>query len=253
MRQTNPSAAPPSRSQVNRVSKAVRAYERAAPEERTPELRERYVAALATLAAYRAQFARPLLSVNMSLRSFVATLSIDAAVTQRLKREETIRDKFHRHPTMQLANMQDIGGCRVVVPGEVDVRRLERHIDRRWGERVLGRDDYIREPRQSGYRALHVVAERMGYPIEIQIRTLAMHQWAQTVESFSGHYSVNYKQDGSSDVQQMMQALSRLDQADEQGVEPAQEDLTLLRTMAERVQNNLQSLAPGAHEGTGRP
>lgn len=240
MRQTHPTVSPPSRSQVNKVSKAVRIYERASEVDRTPELRDRYLAALAALAAYRAQFAAPLLSVNTSLRSFVSTLEIEAAVTQRLKREETIRDKFHRHPTMQLAKMQDIGGCRVVVPNQVEVRRLEKHLDRRWGATVIGRADYIDEPRESGYRALHVVVVRMNYPIEVQIRTEPMHLWAQTVESFSGHYSVNYKQEGSSDVQRLMQVLSRIEQASEQGAAPRREDLTLLRTLAERVQNSLR-------------
>jgi ppGpp synthetase/RelA/SpoT-type nucleotidyltranferase len=31
--------------------------------------------------------------------------------------------------------------------------------------------DYIAEPKSSGYRALHLIVKRGGYPIEVQLRT----------------------------------------------------------------------------------
>jgi len=48
----------------------------------------------------------------MGLRSVVGTEGCTVEVTQRLKRVPTIVDKLRREPTMQLASMQDIGGCR---------------------------------------------------------------------------------------------------------------------------------------------
>ncbi len=45
----------------------------------------------------------------MGLRSMVRTERCQIEVSQRLKRVPTIIDKLLREPTMQLANMQDIG------------------------------------------------------------------------------------------------------------------------------------------------
>ena len=120
-----------------------------------------------------------------------------------------------------------------------DLRRLEEHITLRW--EVLRHYDYIREPRSSGYRAVHLVVRRDTYRIEIQLRTERMHQWAQTVESFSGHYSANYKQDGDSDIQQLMSVLSRLDEAVERGDSPNVADRDAIRTIAARVRDKRRS------------
>lgn len=240
-KQTHPTVVPPSRSQVNKAARALRAMSSGPA---TAETLAGYATAIATISAYRAQFGAPLVKVNVGLRGFCTTLRIEGAtVTQRLKREETIREKLgERETTMSLASMHDIGGCRVVIPGTkldavADLRRLQKHVEQRWDiKRVY---DYIAEPRVSGYRAVHVVVVRDGYPIEIQLRTERMHLWAQTVESFSGHYSVNYKQDGDADIQVMMAALSRVDQALEADAEVDPEDLDTIRTIAGRVRESL--------------
>lgn len=240
MEQTHPSVEPPTRGQVNRAAKAIRAFY-ANPS--SDETTEAYLRAIDTIAAYRAQFAAPLVKVNVGLRGFCATQRItDAVVTQRLKRAETIREKLaEREKNMSLASMHDIGGCRVVLPDDNldDLRRLERHINRVW--EVTRSYDYVDQPRVSGYRAVHLVVMRDGYRIEIQLRTARMHLWAQTVESFSGHYSVNYKQDGDTDVQNLMASLSRIDQAQEAGLQPRIDDLEKVRTLAQRVRDSLRS------------
>jgi ppGpp synthetase/RelA/SpoT-type nucleotidyltranferase len=60
--------------------------------------------------------------------------------------------------------------------------------------------DYIKTPRASGYRAVHVV---VAYPdwhqheraIEVQLRTTVMHEWATTVERLSGRLRDDLKSD----------------------------------------------------------
>ncbi|RJF41140.1 hypothetical protein D4740_09445 [Actinomyces sp. 2119] len=54
--------------------------------------------------------------------------------------------------------MQDIGGCRVVLGSDSleELRRLESLVCERW--EVKDRDDYVSRPRESGYRAVHVIA-----------------------------------------------------------------------------------------------
>ncbi|MGH8935321.1 MAG: hypothetical protein ACRDXD_03470 [Acidimicrobiia bacterium] len=83
---------------------------------------------------------------------------------------------------MQITTMQDIGGCRVVLRHLDAVYELNDHINGQWGEMVTNFYDYIEDPPDSGYRALHVVVEGDERLIEIQLRTERQHRWADYVE-----------------------------------------------------------------------
>lgn len=39
-----------------------------------------------------------------------------------------------------------------------------------------------------GYRAVHVIADVDGFPVEIQVRTLTQDRWAQTMERYGDAY-----------------------------------------------------------------
>jgi ppGpp synthetase/RelA/SpoT-type nucleotidyltranferase len=164
-------------------------------------LLEEYDQALGVIERHRAAHAQPMLTANVFLRRACTSLGIDGQVTQRLKRMETIRDKLLREPG-ELDRMQDLGGCRVVVPALSDVYRLKDHIFARLERRcvdVRRYSDYIETPRETGYRAIHIVAPfgvAVSKPVEIQIRTRAMHEWANMVEEVSGILGRNYKRDG---------------------------------------------------------
>jgi hypothetical protein len=59
--------------------------------------------------------------------------------------------------------------------------------------------DYVAKPRQSGYRAAHLICMYSGKgvirPVGVQLRTSAMHRWAVMVEEVSARLGVNHKQD----------------------------------------------------------
>lgn len=171
---------------------------------------ETFLKAIDTIERHRATFKHPLVTANNGLRSMVRTLRLDGQVSQRLKRMATILDKVKREPNLSLERMQDIGGCRVVVPSRSDVYRLSEHLQRLHPEARLS--DYIESPRQSGYRGVHVVVEygACPRPIEVQIRTRAMHQWATTVEDISGNQGINYKMDGATPMQLFLECYARL-------------------------------------------
>lgn len=172
---------------------------------------EDYREALRVIEAHRAAHAMPMLGANVSLRRMCRTLGlVDAKVTQRLKRMETIKDKLLREPGLRLDRMQDLGGCRVVVASIDQIYALRDRIVRYHPD--AREKDYVAEPRSSGYRALHIVAAYGRTPrkrIEVQLRTEMMHRWADLVEGLSGALGVNYKQDGDSDLQRAMQFLSQ--------------------------------------------
>lgn len=87
--------------------------------------------------------------------------------------------------------MQDVGGCRLVLPvapPESDAKGLlgevAAGVRKSWLE-IRAEDDYVAVPKQSGYRAHHLVVVEDGELIEIQLRTYRQDLWAQLVESIN--------------------------------------------------------------------
>jgi putative GTP pyrophosphokinase len=53
--------------------------------------------------------------------------------------------------------------------------------------------DYIANPKPSGYRALHVIARRDDFAIEVQLRTVRQDAWANQVEDDGRQLGVGLK------------------------------------------------------------
>lgn len=143
------------------------------------------------LAEFRAGFAYPLTKVAVGLRSMVSCESDTVRVGQRLKREPQIINKLVRQPGMLLSRMEDVGGCRAVLPSPEAVAGVENRIRKRW--QVQRYRDYVADPKASGYRAVHLVTERDGKRIEVQLRTQGQQEWADAVEAFANKYELPLK------------------------------------------------------------
>jgi putative GTP pyrophosphokinase len=191
-------------------------------------------AAIETLLRFRAVHQYPLGKATMGLRSVVRTEGCRRVeVSQRLKRTPTIVDKLEREAKLSLARMQDIGGCRAVLSSIDELRRVEARV--RKNRPPVSVSDYIKEPRSSGYRGVHLVVmydDRQGVPrrIEVQLRTLVMHEWAITVERLSGRLGENLKGDGQHAVQQLLASISHAMALEEEGMTV---DASLLTEMDE--------------------
>ncbi|MDR6142054.1 ppGpp synthetase/RelA/SpoT-type nucleotidyltransferase [Microbacterium foliorum] len=156
-----------------------------------------YREARAKIANFRSAHGYPLLSVYMHVRNKANRLSAEAVVARRLKRLPTILDKLDRYPTMNVARMQDLGGCRVILGQVAEVYELVGALyDSKSRSRIVREKDYIAEPQTTGYRGVHLVYEYgaskvqyLGLKIEVQVRTALQHAWATSVETmdlFSG-------------------------------------------------------------------
>lgn len=155
----------------------------------TVEERENY---LTVIDYWRAAHAFPMNAFAAILRAQVCDLD-DVIVVQRLKRLDTICDKLKRHPTMSLYRMQDLGGCRVIVPSQNDVHLIKTRLaNLDIPHTLVGQKDYIATPNsKTGYRGIHLIyrykndtpTEYNDLRIEIQIRTRLQHLWATAVET----------------------------------------------------------------------
>jgi ppGpp synthetase/RelA/SpoT-type nucleotidyltranferase len=117
-------------------------------------------------------------------------------VAQRHKRKRTIFDKLQRFPGMQLARMDDVAGCRLIFKKLEDLYAFRTEFLRaRFNHQrrnELDKYDYIKKPKDTGYRGVHDVYEYdvksevgkqlAGLNLEIQYRTLVQHAWATAVE-----------------------------------------------------------------------
>jgi ppGpp synthetase/RelA/SpoT-type nucleotidyltranferase len=144
---------------------------------------------------WRASHSFPLNNFTTNLRSKVKTLQTKAIVAQRIKRLESIIAKLHRGQTstLKLSQMQDIGGCRVILKSTAYVERLLSSYKNSTFKHVLiGERNYILTPKADGYRGVHLIYQYKAsnqitsydkLRIEIQIRTDLQHAWATAVEA----------------------------------------------------------------------
>ena len=136
---------------------------------------------------WRAAHAFPMHVIYMHLRR-MAKRNPDIIVAERLKRLDSIINKLKREPTMSLWKMQDLGGCRFIVPTVQEVYQYADTYDSSRKRHIfIEQYDYIKHPKQSGYRSLHMVYEyhsdtvdtyNKNMMVEIQYRTHLQHLWA---------------------------------------------------------------------------
>lgn len=162
------------------------------------------------LADWRAQHRKPLVKIRTLLYRRMQSAGADGFVAQRLKRLPSVEAKLRRFETMKLSQMQDIGGCRIVVSSVSEVKDLHRRCRRgRQAHDVVGTTDYLAKPKNDGYRSVHLVysyksrSEKNrvwnGRKIEIQIRSRLQHTWATTVETVDVLQGIQLKTGGSGD------------------------------------------------------
>lgn len=112
-------------------------------------------------------------------------------IKSRLKSQDSILKKMGRKGIpMTLENMQreidDIAGVRVICSFVEDVYMLADCLLKQDDITLLEKKDYIKYPKDSGYRSLHLIVqvpiflqnEKRPMKVEVQIRTLAMDLWA---------------------------------------------------------------------------
>ena len=143
-----------SRGRVNRAGWAL-----ARTDSTAPKVRED----LRVLNNWRTAHSFPLNELHHRLRTLAAPIGSDTIISQRLKTTPSTLAKLRRFPRMQLARMQDMGGCRAALDTVAQVRELhEVHRRAGWEHRLVRDVDYIDRPKPSGYRGVHLVYRYRG-------------------------------------------------------------------------------------------
>ena len=114
----------------------------------------------------------------------------DRSIIEKLKRKnlEITLDNIEK-------NLNDIAGVRVVCSFVDDVYQLAKTFAKQDDIKVLKVKDYIKHPKENGYRSLHMIVEipifleneKKYVKVEVQLRTIAMDSWAAL------EHHLNYK------------------------------------------------------------
>ena len=168
-----------------------------------PAIRE----AFAIANSWRDSHAFPMRSIRYHVIYSMRQLGIQGLSAARLKRMKAIRMKLGRSP-VPLDKLQDLGGCRFILPTIADVHALTDTLRSRIPHTLRSERNYIAEPKPDGYRSHHLMFTYVGRKgrvvhdgcrIEVQVRTRLQHAWATTVEAvglFRGEQLKNHEGSG---------------------------------------------------------
>ena len=112
-------------------------------------------------------------------------------ITSRIKSEKSMKDKLKRKNLdvtlyNALNKVYDAAGIRIICPYIDDVYKVADMLKRYSDLRVVKEKDYIKNPKENGYRSYHIIFElsldlagtiKKVY-VEVQIRTIAMDFWS---------------------------------------------------------------------------
>ena len=125
-------------------------------------------------------------------------------IKTRIKESDSIVKKLKRYGyETSIENMvkyvNDIAGVRIICSFTSDIYRLAEMIGNQSDLKVLSIKDYIKNPKESGYKSYHMLVtvpiflsdSVVDTKVEIQIRTIAMDFWA------SLEHKIYYKFEGN--------------------------------------------------------
>ena len=171
------------------------------------------IEAMEAVTWWKQEHAGPLSKVAANLRYHVTkengAIEGRIDVAQRLKKRDTIIDKLQRYPKMQLTRMHDVGGVRATLPSLGCLTAVSRRLRKTWT--IATTRDYIAVPKDLGYRAIHHDVVRGSKVIEVQLRTIRQHAWANQVEDDGRMLGTGYKFGfGCEDIHAYYRAVSEV-------------------------------------------
>ena len=133
-------------------------------------------------------------------------------IKARVKKPKSIVEKLQRRglplsiESME-SNLDDIAGVRVICSFVDDIYEISRMLERQDDVTIIAIKDYIKAPKENGYRSYHMIVEvpvffsssKKNIRVEVQIRTIAMDFWA------SLDHKMRYKKELSDEEVEILQ------------------------------------------------
>ncbi|MGL4874603.1 MAG: GTP pyrophosphokinase [Clostridium sp.] len=146
-------------------------------------------------------------------------------IKTRVKKPKSIIRKLKSRgiePTVKNANecLTDIAGVRIICAFEEDIYGIFKILVNQDDIEVTEIKDYIKEPKENGYRSLHVLITipvflstgTKNVAVEIQIRTIAMDFWASLEHKIYYKYRDKTLGNISSDLKECADMIKILDE-----------------------------------------
>ena len=131
--------------------------------------------------------------IMAQLESLTMQSGIAATITGRPKHIYSIWNKMQKKE-IDFDHLYDLRALRVIVSDEKQCYAVLGLVHAHWSPVGDEFDDYISRPKSNGYRSLHtVVTDQDGRAFEVQIRTQAMHDFAE--HGMAAHW--RYKETGA--------------------------------------------------------
>ena len=167
-------------------------------------LREQYEAFTKLMAYYRCAMMEIETKLNVLNQEF--SLRYDrnpiSSIKSRMKSPASIREKLTRRGyDVTIENIEAclnvVAGVRVICAFPEDVRTIAKALLKQDDVELIEQKDYILNPKENGYRSLHLIVtvpiylahEKRKMRVELQLRTIAMDFWA------SLEHQLRYKKD----------------------------------------------------------
>ena len=145
-------------------------------------------------------------------------------IKTRVKTPESIVKKLRKYGyETSIENMvkyvNDIAGVRLICSFTSDIYRLAEMIGNQSDLKVLAIKDYIKNPKDSGYKSYHMLVSVpiflsdsvVDTKVEIQIRTIAMDFWASLEHKIYYKFEGNAPEYISKDLKECAEMVSTLD------------------------------------------
>lgn len=120
---------------------------------------------MGVLTYWRNSHVLPLSQAEVLVLRYIHRIDKDAYIAKRLKRLESIRKKLNynkKNPMgpMVLTSMQDIAGIRIVLTHYVKLKIFFKVLEKencfRENDELIKYKDYIKNPKDDGYRGIHL-------------------------------------------------------------------------------------------------
>ena len=147
-------------------------------------------------------------------------------IKSRVKKPLSIVEKLQRRGIpvsieAMMDNLDDVAGIRVICSFLDDIYAVADMLTRQDDVHIIAIKDYIRHPKENGYRSYHMIVEipvffsdrKKWMRVEVQIRTIAMDFWASLDHQLKYKKEVgDYSAEISEELRECAQVIAQTDE-----------------------------------------